>query len=286
MSLEDQLLGFCQKLRVEGQKPVIALNGPVGSGKSTLARHLQQHCAEQGVRLAIASIDDAYLPYPQRLERMAGNPFGVNRVPPGSHDPDHLQQAIQRWRGGPGSDLDLPRFDKTLLAGQGDPSLPWRGEADALLLEGWMVACRPLSDQELEAALSSEMAADFSAAERAWVRRCNQALGGYQALWEQLSSLVMLWPQMWHLPRRWRFQAEAQQRRRGGGWMNGQQLDGLVKASLRSLPPSLYLEPRLPEASLVRVLNARRCPVFEGSGVDAMNWIRDQASSPSSSATG
>ena len=286
MSLEDQLLGFCQQLRVEGQKPVIALNGPVGSGKSTLARHLQQHCAEQGVRLAIASIDDAYLPYPQRLERMAGNPFGVNRVPPGSHDPDLLQQAIQRWRGGPGSDLDLPRFDKTLLAGQGDPSLPWRGEADALLLEGWMVACRPLSDQELEAALSSEMAADFSAAERAWVRRCNQALGGYQALWEQLSSLVMLWPQMWHLPRRWRFQAEAQQRRRGGGWMNGQQLDGLVKASLRSLPPSFYLEPRLPEASLVRVLNARRCPVFEGSGVDAMNWIRDQASSPSSSATG
>jgi D-glycerate 3-kinase len=286
MSLEDQVLGFCLQLRVEGQKPVIALNGPVGAGKSTLARHLQQHCAEQGVRLAIASIDDAYLPYPQRLERMAGNPFGVNRVPPGSHDPDLLQQAIQCWRGGPGSILELPRFDKTLRAGQGDPSLPWRGEADALLLEGWMVACRPLSDQELEAALSSEMAADFSAAERAWVRRCNQALGGYQTLWDQLSSLVMLWPQMWHLPRRWRFQAEAQQRRRGGGWMNGQQLDGLVKASLRSLPPSLYLEPRLPEASLVRVLNPRRCPLFEGSGVDALNWIRDQASSPSSSATG
>jgi D-glycerate 3-kinase len=286
MSLEDQVLGFCLQLRVEGQKPVIALNGPVGAGKSTLARHLQQHCAEQGLRLAIASIDDAYLPYPQRLERMAGNPFGVNRVPPGSHDPDLLQQAIQCWRGGPGSILELPRFDKTLRAGQGDPSLPWRGEADALLLEGWMVACRPLSDQELEAALSSEMAADFSAAERAWVRRCNQALGGYQTLWDQLSSLVMLWPQMWHLPRRWRFQAEAQQRRRGGGWMNGQQLDGLVKASLRSLPPSLYLEPRLPEASLVRVLNPRRCPLFEGSGVDALNWIRDQASSPSSSATG
>ena len=286
MSLEDQVLGFCLQQRVEGQKPVIALNGPVGAGKSTLARHLQQHCAEQGVRLAIASIDDAYLPYPQRLERMAGNPFGVNRVPPGSHDPDLLQQAIQCWRGGPGSILELPRFDKTLRAGQGDPSLPWRGEADALLLEGWMVACRPLSDQELEAALSSEMAADFSAAERAWVRRCNQALGGYQTLWDQLSSLVMLWPQMWHLPRRWRFQAEAQQRRRGGGWMNGQQLDGLVKASLRSLPPSLYLEPRLPEASLVRVLNPRRCPLFEGSGVDALNWIRDQASSPSSSATG
>lgn len=286
MSLEDQVLGFCLQLRVEGQKPVIALNGPVGAGKSTLARHLQQHCAEQGVRLAIASIDDAYLPYPQRLERMAGNPFGVNRVPPGSHDPDLLQQAIQCWREGPGSILELPRFDKTLRAGQGDPSLPWRGEADALLLEGWMVACRPLSDQELEAALSSEMAADFSAAERAWVRRCNQALGGYQTLWDQLSSLVMLWPQMWHLPRRWRFQAEAQQRRRGGGWMNGQQLDGLVKASLRSLPPSLYLEPRLPEASLVRVLNPRRCPLFEGSGVDALNWIRDQASSPSSSATG
>jgi len=284
--LEPALAWFEQQLVAGTRRPVLALNGPVGAGKSTFSAALQAQAAAQGLQLAVASIDDLYWPLRERCRRLAGNPFGVNRVPPGSHDPDLLQQAIQCWRGGPGSILELPRFDKTLRAGQGDPSLPWRGEADALLLEGWMVACRPLSDQELEAALSSEMAADFSAAERAWVRRCNQALGGYQTLWDQLSSLVMLWPQMWHLPRRWRFQAEAQQRRRGGGWMNGQQLDGLVKASLRSLPPSLYLEPRLPEASLVRVLNPRRCPLFEGSGVDALNWIRDQASSPSSSATG
>jgi D-glycerate 3-kinase len=286
MSLESQLLGYCQQQCAAGQKPVIGLNGPVGAGKSTLSRQLQQHFAEQGVRLAIASIDDAYLPFDQRVERMRGNPFGVNRVPPGSHDPAVLEQAISRWRCSAGASLELPRFDKTLREGQGDPCPPWHGEADALLLEGWLVGCKPLSTDQLNSALCSAVTAGFSDAETFWLRRCNQALVEYQGLWAQLGSLVMLWPQSWHLPRRWRFQAEARQRRRGGGWMTGSQLEGLVNASLRSLPPPLFQEPRLLAADLVRVLDARRCPVFEGSGVEAFDWLRDQASSPSSSATG
>lgn len=290
MTLEDQLLVFCQQQRSAGQRPVIGLNGPVGAGKSTLAAQLQQHFAQRGLTLAVASIDDAYLPYPQRLERMAGNPFGVNRVPPGSHDPALLEQPIQAWRQGRGSELELPRFDKTLLQGQGDPSVPWCGEADALLLEGWLVGCRarPREQLDLELALHPETAlgASLGTVEKAWVQRCNQALEAYQPLWAQLSTLVMLWPLAWNLPRRWRFQAEAQQRRRGGGWMGGAQLDALVSASLQSLPPPLFQHPLLADAAWVRVLNARRRPLFEGSGADVLRWIKNQASSPSSSATG
>ncbi|MFZ9148403.1 MAG: hypothetical protein ACO28M_07615 [Vulcanococcus sp.] len=285
MSLEDQLLGFCQQQCRLGLKPVIGLNGPVGAGKSTLARQLQQRFEQGGLRLAVASIDDAYLPYPQRLERMAGNPFGVNRVPPGSHDPALLEQPIQRWRESQDNRLRLPRFDKTLREGQGDPTEPWSGVADALLLEGWLVGCRPIAQQALSDELQTSAFAFLSGAEVSWVLRCNQGLSAYEPLWQQLSTLVMLWPLTWQLPRRWRFQAEAQQRRRGGGWMAGSQLEALVQASLRSLPSSLYQKPRLPEAAWVRVLDARRRPVFEGSGVAVQRWL-NQASSPSSSATG
>ncbi len=49
--------------------------------------------------------------------------------------------------------------------------------------------------------------------------RCNKALEAYQPLWEALDRLVMLWPLRWSQPLRWRIQAEARQRRRGGGWM-------------------------------------------------------------------
>ena len=58
MSLEDQLLGFCQQQCRLGLKPVIGLNGPVGAGKSTLARQLRQRFEQGGLRLAVASIDD------------------------------------------------------------------------------------------------------------------------------------------------------------------------------------------------------------------------------------
>ena len=146
MSLEEALLRWCQQQTRSGLRPVIGLNGPVGAGKSTLARSLQQRFADADLQLAVASIDDAYLPWPQRQVAMAGNPYGVNRVPPGSHDPEALLGGIRHWRGASAKMLELPRFDKTLRDGQGDRVAPWRGRADALLLEGWMLACCPLPD--------------------------------------------------------------------------------------------------------------------------------------------
>jgi D-glycerate 3-kinase len=84
MSFEASLLERLIDLARQGRRPVIGLNGPVGAGKSTLARRLAQQAAAQGVHLAVASIDDAYLTWEARLEALKGNPFGVDRVPPGS----------------------------------------------------------------------------------------------------------------------------------------------------------------------------------------------------------
>lgn len=243
--------------------PLIGLNGPVGAGKSTLGRQLETLAPHFGLRLMVASIDDLYLGWPERGERLAGNPFGVSRVPPGSHDLPLLLEALTRWR--QGGNLRLPRFDKTLAGGEGDRA-GWRDEAcDALVLEGWLMGCRPLSEtcldtvmEELRAQSGEAVrtvgeageplwrgsgAPPLRAAEWCWLPRWNRELERYQPLWKACDGLWLLRPLHWGLPRRWRFQAEARQRRCGGGWLPAGQLNQLVRASLCSLPPSLYQDP-------------------------------------------
>jgi len=241
------LLGRLRDLqRSQGQrKPVLLLNGPVGAGKSTLGRQLVRLAPSHGLRLAVASIDDAYLPLPERFERLAGNPFGVTRVPPGSHDVDLLLDRIEAWRSG--RLLRLPRFDKTLVAGQGDRSGDVEESADALVLEGWLMGCRSLGQAGLASSLERLQDWNLSEAERSWLPRWDRNLESYASLWGISDGLWVLRPRDWTLPRRWRFQAEARQRRAGGGWLDTDQLERLVRSSLHSLPPPLYQDPLVAE---------------------------------------
>jgi D-glycerate 3-kinase len=268
------LLAQLTRLAATGQRPVLALNGPVGAGKSSQAALLRQRAAELGVRLAVASIDDFYLPWEQRRQALAGNPFGVSRVPPGSHDVPLALACLQEWRaGGP---LRLPRFDKTLRGGLGDRAGMESHQAEVLLLEGWLLGCRPLGAAQL-IDLQADQLPELSPDERAWLPTWDRALEAYQPLWQQLSQIWLLRPQHWGLPRRWRFQAEARQRRRGGAWLGAEELDRLVRSSLCSLPPALYQDPLIPAASALAVLDGRR----RWCG----GWVNDQLSpsSPSSS---
>ncbi len=227
--------------RPNQRRPVLLLNGPVGAGKSTLVRQLANLAPAHGLRLAVASIDDAYLPLPERLNRLAGNPFGVTRVPPGSHDVDLLVERIEAWRGG--SCLRLPRFDKTLAAGQGDRCGASEETADALVLEGWLMGCRPLGLDAVAAGLARLQDWNLSEAERNWLPRWDRELESYDPLWRIADGLWVLRPRRWCLARRWRFQAEARQRRAGGAWLAPDDLERLVRSSLHSLPPPLYQDP-------------------------------------------
>lgn len=287
--LTELLLRRASHCITAGHRPVLGLNGPVGAGKTTLARQLRGAFAAAGLQLAVASIDDAYLPLPLRRRRMAANPFGVSRVPPGSHDPGALLDPIQRWRRlpwrAPGvatAPLRLPRFDKRICGGDGDRVADWLGEADALLLEGWMLGCRRLPLATLR---SWPGLAALDDPQRRWLVRCNRSLEGYAGLWDALDARVVLWPQDWRLPLRWRLQAEARQRRAGGGWLGAMELERMIQATLRSLPPELHQQPLLATACWVRELDGRRRCRWQGSGA-AMAERLAQSSSVWSSATG
>jgi D-glycerate 3-kinase len=239
------LLGRLQVLAERGGRPVIGLNAPVGAGKSTLCRLLSELAPQTGLRLAVASIDDFYLPWDVRCRALAGNPFAVTRVPPGSHDPALLCRCLDDWRGGAG--LRLPRFDKTLRDGEGDRCGEQTLQADALVLEGWLLGCRPLGPAleaiDPPAAMTGAEPMALSAEEWTWLPRWDRALEAYQPAWARLDELWLLRPLSWSQPRRWRFQAEARQRRAGGATLSAEALARLVRASLCSLPPKLYQDP-------------------------------------------
>lgn len=258
------------RLRVDqGVRPILGLNGPVGAGKTSLGRALLQLAPRFGLELGVASIDDFYLPWPQRQQAMAGNPFGVSRVPPGSHDLPLLDESLGRWAAG--EPWTLPRFDKRLRRGEGDRAGERTVACEAVVLEGWLLGCGCLGPEALQQAVLAVHGGDapgaptLTAEERTWLPHWDRALEAYQPLWRRFEELWLLRPMRWDLPRRWRFQAEARQRRsmegQGQGWLNGEALDRLVRASLCSLPPQLYQEPLAHQSGTVTALldGRRRC---------------------------
>jgi len=275
----EQLVSRCH----DGQArlPLLALNGPVGAGKSSLGRVLETLAPALGLRLVVASIDDLYLPWPERQRRLAGNPFGVSRVPPGSHDLDLLLDALIRWR--QGGELRLPRFDKTLAQGQGD-RCGWRqGPCDALVLEGWLMGCQALGAKGLAQALATfdlsrpgpGGAPALEPLELEWLPYWDWQLEAYGPLWQACDGLWLLRPLTWALPRRWRFQAEARQRRRGGGWLPAADLERLVRSSLCSLPPQLYQDPLGVDPDLVMADQSSINGALDGSrvgGLGPLGW--------------
>lgn len=271
-----------------GKPVVIGLNGPVGAGKSTLARVLRALAAQAGLTLATASIDDAYLPWGERQRVLAGNPFGVLRVPPGSHGVGELTVALEHWR--QGALLRLPRFDKTLRGGDGDRSGWGEQRADAVLLEGWLLGCRPMAAGQLQdriEALGGAAGLDLTTDEVAWLPHWNDALESYGALWELLDALWILRPSRWQWPRRWRLEAEARQRRSSpGSGLTAAAVLGLVRASLGSLPPRLYQDPLLTTAEGLALLDRRRHCLWSGTGAEAPKALAQLSLDSSSSAIG
>jgi len=240
-----------------GAKPVLALQAPVGAGKTTLSLQLQEQAAQRGLRLAVASVDDAYRPWFERCRHLQGNPFGVTRVPPGSHDPALIARCIERWRRG--EPLRLPRFDKRLRGGEGDRCGWSTTQADALLLEGWLMGYEPQPLIALQQWLAGSDH-DLSGPEAAWLPHWNGALQAYLPLWQCCDGFWVLQPSDWAQVLHWRLEAEAKQRSSSGSALQPAAIGQMVRATLASLPPALYQPALDARADAVAVLDqGRRC---------------------------
>ncbi len=131
------LLSQAESLLESGGRPLLGLSALPGCGKTTLCDWLVQASSELGWSIAFLSIDDFYWPGPELDRRMAGNPWGVPRAIPGSHDLELMATALDRWR--ETGVLYAPRFDKSLRQGRGDRSEWVRSTPDLVVFEGWFV---------------------------------------------------------------------------------------------------------------------------------------------------
>ncbi|KAM3532871.1 hypothetical protein MY4038_003877 [Beauveria bassiana] len=138
---------------------VVGLNGIQGAGKTTLVAALTAALQEQGVHAVVCSIDDFYLSHDDQIALAAQQPDNAliqHRGEPGTHDVALAVQVFAELTNG--QPTKLPLYDKAAYQGQGDRLLesawlpvnqPSQPPIDVLMLEGWSVGFRPVSDDEV-----------------------------------------------------------------------------------------------------------------------------------------
>ena len=213
------------------RKRLIGLSALPGCGKSSLGIWLETAARNLGLSLQVVSIDDFYFPADQLERSMQGNPWGVPRALPGSHDVKLLQQTLAHWR--QGQHVQCPQFDKALRNGRGDRS-GWRAcNADLLVLEGWFVGCKGGYDPNLQ---ERELVPPLTANELAYRKQTEQILQRYQPIWTQLDQLWQLRATDPQSPRLWKRQQENDMHTSRGSSLNGSELDDFIRMILSAIP--------------------------------------------------
>jgi D-glycerate 3-kinase len=192
---------------------VVGICGPQGSGKSTTVRVVAALLRARGLKVAVLSLDDLYLPRADR-EALARDvhPLLRTRGVPGTHDVA-LGLTVLDGLAGEG-ETALPRFDKA--SDDRAPAGAWpvvSGPVDVVLFEGWCVGARPEPPEAL--------ARPVNALERerdphgVWRAHVNAALAGpYRALFARLDLLVLFTAPDFDTVLAWRQEQEAKLRGR------------------------------------------------------------------------
>jgi D-glycerate 3-kinase len=180
--------------------------------------------AQQLPGVAALSLDDLYWPQPSLGRGRRGLP--------GSHDLPRLMAVLQGFRRD--GHVRAPRFDKSLADGAGDRAGEQWLQGDQLLLEGWCLGAEG-----------------------------SDALAAYGPVWDSLEALLVLLAPSPGRVLRWRLQAKARQRRRGGAVLTAAEVTAMMQAFAAAVPPQPTLarlrhNPRGPTRLLP--LDGRRRP--------------------------
>lgn len=182
-------------LNTNASMQVIGINGAQGAGKTTFCT-LMKLVLEQGFGLKVLSlgIDDLYLSRADR-ERLAQtiHPLLATRGVPGTHN---VHQGIELLNAlhnaAPDTQTRIPRFNKAV-----DDPFPdsqcdvFVGRPDVVLFDGWFMGAREQPIADLIVPVNQlEEEEDAEAIWRTYVNL--QLKTVYNALFDQLSLLVML----------------------------------------------------------------------------------------------
>ncbi|MDJ0509871.1 MAG: glycerate kinase [Crocosphaera sp.] len=223
--------------------------GGQGTGKTTLSKILCIILKQLGYQTVTLSIDDFYKTYEERQKLHTNDPRFIWRGPPGTHDIALGIKTLEQLKAPDYSQpIFIPRFDKSLWNGQGDRIKPdIISQPDIVLFEGWFVGVFPINETEFNhspSPIKTEKDIQFA-------KDINQQLKAYLPLWNQLDSLMILYPQDYRLSKKWRKEAEQKMILSGKTGMNEQQIDEFVNYFWKALHPQLFITPLIQNQNLV-----------------------------------
>ena len=228
------LLTLAEQLQIRGSHHLIGLSALPGCGKSSLGRWLEAAASQLGLSLQVVSIDDFYLDAAGLDLAMQGNPWGVPRALPGSHDLPLLLDRLSSWRRG--EQPNFPVFDKSLRQGRGDRS-GWRPcRAKILLLEGWFLGCEPLPAGEALTAGSDHLNPGLSSEEVDYRHIVQDQLRTYIPIWSSLDVIWQLQAMDFTSSRLWKQDQEATMQQQKGVSLDVKELDGFTRMIMAAIP--------------------------------------------------
>ena len=195
----------------QGETYVLGINGAQGTGKSTLAHLLAEHLTSEHRRaVVILSIDDIYLTQGARRSLSQNvHPLLSTRGVPGTHDVSLGVAVIEQLRSlQQGETVKVPRFDKS--RDDRCPPSDWAtvvGPVDLVIFEGWCVASKATTDDELQHPVNSlESSADADGRWRSYVN--DKLATDYVQLFAALDDLLFLQVPDFDAVLRWRLEQE------------------------------------------------------------------------------
>jgi D-glycerate 3-kinase len=244
-----------QKQQNFGRPFVQGILGNQGTGKTTLCVMVQRILQGLGCSCVSISLDDLYKTYAERQQLQEVDPRLVWRGPPGTHDVALGIQVLEQLRHGNRKQIAIPRFDKSAYEGAGDRCEPEIvSSVDVVLFEGWCVGMRPVDEEVFnDAPPPIDTPEDV-----VFAKDMNRWLQTYVPLWEQLDSLLVLYPQDYRWSEQWRQEAEQKMREQGKGGMSDAEIREFVAYFHRSLHPEIFLPPLLEEAEVVVEIDHNR----------------------------
>ncbi|KAL8960745.1 MAG: hypothetical protein Q9193_002602 [Seirophora villosa] len=234
----------------KGSSPFfLGINGVQGIGKTSLVSAIADLLEEAPYHLhtVVLSIDDFYLAHQDQLKlatTQRNNPLVQHRGQPSTHDLDLAASVLSSFRAG--SEVQIPIYDKSAFNGQGDrvPKDKWvkvsgghDRSIDLVILEGWCLGFRALSDANLAACWKQAVKTREDNQEYRGrlgynrledLRFVNEALREYDVITNQLDALIHLDAEDPQYVYEWRLEQEASLRRSKGSGMTDQEVVNFV----------------------------------------------------------
>lgn len=175
--------------RYDGKPLIVGINGAQGSGKSTLCKFLEVLLVEHNQLSVTLSLDDLYLPRPERLRAATDiHPLFTTRGVPGTHDVGLAMTILDRLLAG--KDADLPIFDKAADDRSAETRHVGR-PVQVVVFEGWCVGATAQAAADLREPVN-ELEANEDP-DGTWRREVNRRLAtDYAELFARIDLLVML----------------------------------------------------------------------------------------------